>query len=65
MNKDCDNVIDFCSKLLIAQKIISEATIEEIRKHDLPDDVYVRLFEAIRYLEFAITHYGNTLKKEE
>ena len=61
MNKDCDNVIDFCSKLLIAQKIISEATMEEIRKHDLHDDVYIRLFEAIRDLEFVITHYGNTL----
>ena len=57
MNKDCDNVIDFYSKLLIAQKIISEATMEEIRKHDLPDDLYVPLFEAIRDLEFVITHF--------
>ena len=59
MNNDCDNVIDFCSKLLIAQKIISEATMEEIRKHDLDDAVYIRLFEAIRDLEFVIVHWGN------
>ena len=59
MNKDCDNVIDFCSKLLIAQKIISEATIEEIRKHDLPDYVYVRLFEAVSDLDFVIVHWEN------
>lgn len=59
MNKDCDNVIDFCSKLLIAQKIISEATIEELRKHDLTDVLYTRLFEAISNLEFVIVHWGN------
>lgn len=47
MNKDCDNVIDFCSKLLIAQKLISDATIEELRKHDLPDVLYTHLFEAV------------------
>ena len=59
MNNDCDNVIDFCSKILIAQKIISDATIEELRKHDLPDVLYTRLFEAVSDLEFVIVHWGN------
>ena len=61
MNNDCDNVIDFCSKILIAQKIISDATMEESRKHYLPNEVYVRLFEAVSDLEFVITHCENTL----
>ena len=59
MNNDCDNVIDFCSKLLIAQKLISDATIEELQKHDLPDVLYTRLFEDVSDLEFVIVHWGN------